>query len=75
MYAMVIDENSLHLEVGLLAVFLVLEFDERILQTVTRALVSNYLTRNDFSKAAEYGIQIVICIASRSAKGSLEAQF
>lgn len=38
---MVVDEHSLHLEIGLLAVLLVLKLDERILQTVTGALVSN----------------------------------
>lgn len=50
---MVVDEYSLHLEIGLLAVLLVLELDERILQTVASALISNDLAREDSSKTTE----------------------
>jgi hypothetical protein len=40
---MVVNQDALHLEVGLFAVFLVLELDERILQAVPRPLVSDDL--------------------------------
>lgn len=42
--AVVVNQHSLHLEVGLFAILLVVELDERILQAVTRALVANDLT-------------------------------
>ena len=45
MYAMVIDEDALHLEVCLFAVFLILEFNEGILETLAGALVPYDFTR------------------------------
>ena len=39
MYSVVVNENVLHLEVGLLAVFLVLELNEGVLQAVSRLLI------------------------------------
>ena len=50
---MVIDEDALHLEICLFAVFLVLEFNECILKTLTGALVPYNLTRKDFAETAE----------------------
>lgn len=43
MYTMVVNQDTLHLEVGLLAILLILEFDECILQAIASALVSNDL--------------------------------
>jgi hypothetical protein len=42
MYAVVVDKNTLHLEVGLLTVLLVIELDKCILQTVAGALIANH---------------------------------
>ena len=50
---MVVDEDALHLEVCLLAVFLILKFDEGILKTVAGALVPYNLTGETFAKSAE----------------------
>ena len=56
MNAMVIYQYSLHLEIRLLAVLLVLELDECVLQTVFCALVPNDFAGHDWTKAAEDGI-------------------
>lgn len=53
MDSMVVNEHSLHLEIGLLAILLVLELDKRILQTVAGALISNDLAREDGTKTTE----------------------
>lgn len=50
---MVIDEDALHLEVCLFAVFLVLKFNKCILETLASALVPYNLTRKDLAKTAE----------------------
>jgi hypothetical protein len=42
---MIIYEDALHFEVGLLAVLPVLEFDKGILKALACALISNDLTR------------------------------
>ena len=57
---MVVDEDPLHFEICLLAVLLILEFDECILKTVSCTLVSDDFTRKDFAEAAENQIQILI---------------
>lgn len=41
--AMVVNQNALHLEICLLAILLVFEFDKTVLQTVTSTLVSDDL--------------------------------
>ena len=61
MDAVIIYQHSLHLEVRLLAVLLVLEFDKRILQAVLCALVSNDFAGYDWTEAAKNSIQILIC--------------
>lgn len=38
---MVVNQDSLHFEVGLFAVFLILELDECVLQAVPRPFVSD----------------------------------
>lgn len=58
---MVVNEHTLHLEVGLLAVLLVLEFDKCILQTVPSALISDHLARQDNPKATEDQLKILVC--------------
>ena len=50
----VIYQDALHLEVCLLAIFLILKFDERILKALTRPFVSNDLARYDSAEATEY---------------------
>lgn len=60
-YAMVIDEDTLHLEICLFAVFLIFKFYECILETLPGALVTYDLTREDFAKTAEDQVQIFIC--------------
>ena len=60
MYAVVIYQNSLHLKVCLLAIFLILEFDEGILKAVVGTFVSNDLARYYRTKTAEDGFQIFI---------------
>ena len=51
--AMIVDQYALHLEVCLLAVFLLLEFDECVLQAVSRPLVPDDLTRQNFAESTE----------------------
>lgn len=41
MYPVIIDQDTMHFEVCLLAVLLVLELDERILQTISSTLVAD----------------------------------
>lgn len=53
MDAVIINQHSLHLEICLLAVLLVLEFDKCILQAVFCALVSNDFAGYDWTEAAE----------------------
>lgn len=60
-YPMVINQHPLHLEVGLLASFLVLKLDERILQAVACSFISNNLTRQNSAKTTEDQMQILIC--------------
>ena len=45
MYPMIVNQDSLHFEIGLFAILLVLELDECILQTVPCSLVSDHFTR------------------------------
>lgn len=56
MDAVIIYQHSLHLEVRLLAVFLVLEFDKCILQAVFCAFVSNHFAGHDWPEATKYSI-------------------
>ena len=60
MDAMIIDQDSLHLEIRLLAVLLVLEFNECILQAIFCTLVSDDFARHDGTEATKYRIQIVV---------------
>ena len=53
MDAVIIYQDSLHLEVRLLAVFLVLEFDKCILKAVFCALVSNDFTGHNGTEATK----------------------
>ena len=56
MDAVIIYQDSLHLEVRLLAVFLVLEFDKCILQAVFCALVANDFAGHDGTEATKYRV-------------------
>lgn len=53
MDTVVINQDTLHLEIGLFTIFLLIKFDEGILQTVTGTLVPNNLARQDCTEAAE----------------------
>lgn len=61
MDSMIVDQDALHLEVGLLTGFLVFELNEGILKTIAGAFVANDFTGEDFAEAAEDQIQVVIC--------------
>ena len=54
MYSVVVDQNTLHLEVSLLTILLVLKFDEGVLEAVLGSLVSNDFTGNNLAKPTEY---------------------
>ncbi len=60
MDSMVINQNALHLEVGLLTSFLILELNESILKTIACAFVADDFTRYDFPEAAEDQIQVLV---------------
>lgn len=53
MNSMVVNQDALHLEISLLTVLLVLEFNKGILQTISCSFVANHFTRQDLSKATE----------------------
>ena len=53
-YAVIVYQDPLHLEVCLLAVFLILELDEGVLKTVLGTLISNNFAGYDFAKSTEY---------------------
>ncbi len=61
MDAVIINQDSLHFEICLFAVFLVFEFNECILETVTGTLVSNDFARDYRTETAEDGVQILVC--------------
>lgn len=54
MYTVVVDQNTLHLEISLFTIFLILKFDEGVLEAVLGSLVSNDLTGYNFAKSTEY---------------------
>jgi hypothetical protein len=51
--AMIVDEDALHFEIGLLAGGLELVFNECILERVVCALVADYFAREDFAETAK----------------------
>ena len=53
MNTMIVYQYSLHFEICLLAVLLMLKLDERILKTIVSALVPYDLARYDLAKTAE----------------------
>lgn len=53
MNAMIVYQYTLHFEICLLAVLLMLKLDERILKTVVGALIPYDLARYDLAKTAE----------------------
>lgn len=57
---MVINEDPLHLEVGSLAVLLVPELDESVLQTVAGLLVAYHLARKNLAESREDEFQIFV---------------
>lgn len=54
MNTMIIYQYTLHFEICLLAVLLMLKLDERILKTIVSALVPYDLARYDLAETAEY---------------------
>ncbi len=62
MDAVFVDEHTLHLEICLLTIFLILILDKCILETVAGALVTYDLARDDGAETTKYQIQVFICI-------------
>jgi len=58
--SVVVNQNTLHLKVGLFASFLIVKLNKCVLQTITSPLVSDDLTREDLAKAAEDQIQVFV---------------
>lgn len=56
----IVDQHIIHFEVSTLARLRVLEFDECILQRITRHPIPDDLTANDPAKATEYYLQILV---------------
>ena len=50
---MVVDQDSLHLEISLFTVLLVLKLDKGVLQALSRLLLANALAGQYFPKAAK----------------------
>lgn len=75
MDAMVVNQHPLHFEVGLLAVLLMLELDECVLQTVARALVPNHLAGQYRSKATEDQLKVLIYFELQLASVSPNAPY
>lgn len=59
--AMVVYQDSRHLEIRLLAILLVLVFDESILQAVPRSFVSNHFTGHDRPETTENEVKVFVC--------------
>jgi len=60
MNAMVIDQDPLHLEIGLFTILLIFKFDKSVLQTITCPLISNDFAGQNLSKTAKYKFEILI---------------
>lgn len=45
MDAVIVNQNTVHLKVGLFAVFLVFKLDKSVLQAIPRSFVANHLAR------------------------------
>jgi hypothetical protein len=60
MYAVVIDQNTIHLEVGLLAILLIGVFDKGVLQAVTCTLVPDDLAAENLAKSRKDKLQIFV---------------
>ena len=56
MNSMIINQNTLHFEICLLAVLLALELDKGILKAIASAFVANDFAGYDSAKTAEYQI-------------------
>ena len=63
---MVIDEDALHLEICLFAIFLILEFNESILKTIAGAFITYDLTGKNLAKAAEDQVEVFVYFQSQS---------
>lgn len=60
MNAMIIDQDPLHLEIGLFTILLILKFDKSVLQTVACPLISNNFAGQNLSKTTKYKFEILI---------------
>ena len=72
MYSVVIDQDTLHLKVCLLTIFLVFELDKGILETVPGAFVSNDLARDYWTETAEDSFQIFVLIEDEVSTALME---
>ena len=62
MYAVIINQDRLHLEVCLFAIFLILKFDKGILKAVVGTFVPNDLTRYYGTETAKNCFKILVCV-------------
>lgn len=60
MYAVIIDEDTIHFQVSLLTILLVGVLDECILQAVTCSLVPDHLAAKNLAESREYELQILV---------------
>ena len=76
---MIVDQDALHLEVGLLTVLSMLKLDKGVLKAIARSLLSNHLAREDLAETAEDELEVLVCAPdrvsdsrrTRTGKGSL----
>ena len=61
MYASIIDQYVVHLEVSVHTIVFVLKLDKRVLKRVASLLVSDYLTAQNWSKSRKNDLQIFVC--------------
>ena len=61
MNSLVVDEDVLHFEVGLLTSGLLFVFDEGVLERVVGALVADNFAGEDLTEAGEDHFEIFIC--------------
>jgi hypothetical protein len=57
---MIVNEDSLHFEIGSLTILLVAELNESVLKTVAGLLVSYHFTRQDLAESGEDELQVFI---------------
>lgn len=62
MDSVIVYQNTLHFEIRLLTIFLVLKLNKCVLQAIASASISDNFTREYLSKATKNKLQVLICI-------------